>query len=85
MDLKRRFPKAPILVHPDPSCQFVIEVIASDVGVGAILSQQSVQDQELHHCAFLSHRLNSAERNNDVGNRELLAVKMALEEWRHWL
>nr|XP_013877641.1 PREDICTED: uncharacterized protein LOC106527345 [Austrofundulus limnaeus] len=27
----------------------------------------------------------SAERNYDVGNRELLAVKLALEEWRHWL
>ncbi len=26
-----------------------------------------------------------AERNYDIGNRELLAVKLALEEWRHWL
>ncbi|MCI4384004.1 hypothetical protein PGIGA_G00033340 [Pangasianodon gigas] len=25
------------------------------------------------------------ERNYDVGNRELLAVKLVLEEWRHWL
>ena len=24
-------------------------------------------------------------RRTDVGNRELLAVKVALEEWRHWL
>lgn len=24
-------------------------------------------------------------RNYDVGDRELLAVKLALEEWRHWL
>uniref|UniRef100_A0A9J7Y295 Gypsy retrotransposon integrase-like protein 1 n=1 Tax=Cyprinus carpio carpio TaxID=630221 RepID=A0A9J7Y295_CYPCA len=24
-------------------------------------------------------------RNYDIGNRELLAIKMALEEWRHWL
>ncbi|KAI3368795.1 hypothetical protein L3Q82_025780, partial [Scortum barcoo] len=31
--------------------------------------------------------LSSAERNYDVGNRELLAraIKVALEEWRHWL
>jgi hypothetical protein len=33
----------------------------------------------------MSLHLNPAERNYDVGNRELLAVKMALEEWRHWL
>ncbi|KAL0187811.1 hypothetical protein M9458_014910, partial [Cirrhinus mrigala] len=26
-----------------------------------------------------------AERNYDIGNRELLAIKLALEEWRHWL
>lgn len=25
------------------------------------------------------------ERNYDVGNHKLLAVKLALEEWRHWL
>ncbi|KAI3370499.1 hypothetical protein L3Q82_025267 [Scortum barcoo] len=29
--------------------------------------------------------LSSAERNYDVWNRELLAIKVALEEWRHWL
>ena len=39
----------------------------------------------MHPCAFLSRRLSSAERNYDVGNRELLAVKVTLEEWRHWL
>ncbi|TWW58269.1 Retrovirus-related Pol polyprotein from transposon 17.6 [Takifugu flavidus] len=27
----------------------------------------------------------SPEQNYDIGNRELLAVKLALEEWRHWL
>ncbi|KAM9421437.1 uncharacterized protein ACWYII_021537 [Salvelinus alpinus] len=84
VDLKHCFTTSPILVHPDPSHQFVVEVDASDVGVGAILCQRSSQDQKLHPCAFLSHRLNPAERSYDVGNRELLAVKMALEEWRHW-
>ncbi|KAI2654616.1 Transposon Tf2-8 polyprotein [Labeo rohita] len=29
--------------------------------------------------------LSPAERNYDMGNRELLAIKLALEEWRHWL
>lgn len=36
-------------------------------------------------CAFFSRKLSSAERNYDIGNWELLAVKLALEEWRHWL
>ncbi|KAK3547882.1 hypothetical protein QTP70_000339 [Hemibagrus guttatus] len=30
-------------------------------------------------------KLTSAEVNYDVGNRELLAIKAALEEWHHWL
>lgn len=34
---------------------------------------------------FLSCRLSPAERNYDVGDRELLAITLALEEWQHWL
>ncbi|KAI2648698.1 Transposon Tf2-9 polyprotein [Labeo rohita] len=82
-NLKRRFVSAPILVTPDPSRQFVVEVDASEVGVGAVLSQRSPSDDKMHPCAFFSHRLSSAETNYDIGNRELLAVKLALEEWRH--
>lgn len=84
-ELKVRFTTAPILTVPDPSRQFVVEVDASNDGVGAILSQRAVKDNKMHPCAFLSRRLSPAERNYDVGNRELLAVKVALEEWRHWL
>uniref|UniRef100_A0A3P9M1D4 Gypsy retrotransposon integrase-like protein 1 n=1 Tax=Oryzias latipes TaxID=8090 RepID=A0A3P9M1D4_ORYLA len=83
--LKRRFTSAPLLTLPDPHRQFVVEVDASNEGIGAVLSQRSEQDGKMHPCAFLSRRLSSAERNYDIGNRELLAVKVALEEWRHWL
>ncbi len=83
--LKSRFISAPILNTPDPSRQFIVEVDASVVGVGAILSQRSSSDERIHPCAFFSHRLTLTERNYDIGNRELLAVKLALEEWRHWL
>nr|XP_023849588.1 uncharacterized protein LOC111968281 [Salvelinus alpinus] len=55
-DLKHRFTTAPILIHPDLSRQFAVEVE----------SQRSAQDQKLHPCAFLNAR------NYDVGNRELL-------------
>ena len=84
-ELKRRFTTAPILTLPDPQRQFVVEVDASNDGVGAVLSQRSEKDGKMHPCAFLSRRLSQAERNYDIGNRELLAVKVALEEWRHWL
>ena len=83
--LKRRFVSAPVLTQPDGKLQFVVEVDASDTGVGAVLSQRSAMDGKLHPCAFLSRGLTPPERNYDVGNRELLVVKLALEEWRHWL
>ncbi len=83
--LRSRFVSASILRAPDPTRQFVVEVDASEVGVGAVLSQRATTDDKMHPCAFFSHRLSPAERNYDIGNRELLAVKLALEEWRHWL
>ncbi|KAK3519118.1 hypothetical protein QTP70_017280, partial [Hemibagrus guttatus] len=83
--LKDRFTTAPILRHPDPELPFVVEVDASCSGIGAVLSQRHGAPGKLHPCAFHSRKLTSAERNYDVGNRELLAIKGALEEWRHWL
>ncbi len=50
--LKRLFTSAPILITPDPTRQFIVEVDASDVGVGAILSQRSSRDAKVHPCAF---------------------------------
>ena len=76
---------APVLILLQPSRQFIIEVDASDVGIGAVLSQRSEEDQQIHPVAFLSRHFSPAEKNYDVGNRELLAVHAALSEWRHWL
>ncbi|KAK3539704.1 hypothetical protein QTP70_012035 [Hemibagrus guttatus] len=85
LQLKDRFTTAPILRHPDPELPFVVEVDASCSGIGAVLSQRHGEPGKLHPCAFHSRKLTAAERNYDVGNRELLAIKAALEEWRHWL
>ncbi len=83
--LKERFTSAPILHHPDPELEFSVEVDASNTGFGAILSQRQGNSAKLYPCAYYSRKLNAAERNYDVGDRELLAMKGALEEWRHWL
>lgn len=56
-----------------------------DVRVRAILFQYSPKDNKVQPCIFFSWKLLTAERNYGVGNRELLAMKLALEEWRHWL
>ena len=78
--LKGRFTSAPILVHPGR--QFIVEVNTSNTGVGAILPQGLAGDAKVHACAFYSHRLSPAEQNYDIRNKELLAVKLAIEVWR---
>ncbi len=69
-NLKGHFVSAPILVTPDTSRQFVVEVDISEVGAGAVLSQRSLADGKMHPCAFYSHCLSSAERNYDIGNQD---------------
>ncbi|XP_049339640.1 uncharacterized protein LOC125804612 [Astyanax mexicanus] len=83
--LKEVFTSAPLLKHPDPKEPFVVEVDASSVGVGAVLSQNIGSPSKMHPVAYFSHKLSPAERNYGIGDRELLAIKLALEEWRHWL
>ncbi|KAL0161769.1 hypothetical protein M9458_045494, partial [Cirrhinus mrigala] len=85
VSLRERFTTAPILKHPDSNVPFVIEVDASDCGIGAVLSQRHGQPGKLHPCTFYSRKLTSAKRNYDVRNKELLSMKAAIEEWRHWL
>lgn len=83
--LKTLFTSAPILKHPDPALAYVPEVDASENAVGAILSERQVAKSLLHPIAFFPRKLSSSERNYDVGDRELLAIKAALEEWRYLL
>ncbi|KAK3574255.1 hypothetical protein QTP86_004408 [Hemibagrus guttatus] len=83
--LKDCFTMAPILCHPDPDRPFMVEVDASSSGLGAVLSQRHGDPGKVHPCAFYSRKLTTTEVNYVVGNRELLAIKAALEEWRHWL
>ena len=83
--LKTMFTTAPVLAIPNPSSQFIVEVDASGTGVGAVLSQRLARDNRVHPCAYFSRRLSTSEQNYGIGDRELLAIRLALEEWRHWL
>ena len=81
--LKQAFVSAPVLNHPDVSQPFIMETDASDFAVGGVLSQRS--SGVLHPCAFYSRSLSGPERNYDVYDKELLAIKVCLDEWRHYL
>ena len=81
--LKRCFTTAPILCYFHPDRDTVVETDASDYALSCILSQ--FQEKRLHPVAFLSRKLNSAERNYDIHDKELLAILIAFLEWKHYL
>lgn len=76
--LKTAFTSAPILNHHDPMKAFMIEVNASESGVGAVLSKCFSKKSKLHPMTFFSKKLTPTESNYDIGNWELLAVKLKL-------
>lgn len=60
-ELRTRFTIAPILRHPDPERPFIVEVDASNTGVGAVLSQRHGSPAKMYPCAFFSRKLTTAE------------------------
>ena len=68
---------------PRDNGQFRVEADASNYAVGAVLSQE--QDGIYYPIAFLSKTLNAAERNYEIYDKEILAIMIAVEEWRHYL
>jgi len=51
--LKTQFTSASILHVPDLHHEFIVEVDASDLGVGSVLSQRVAVDQKLHVASSL--------------------------------
>jgi ribonuclease HI len=82
--LKTRVTTNPILVHPDQSKQFELEVDTSGFAHGAVLLQLG-DDNKKHPVAYYSATLSSAERNYDIYDMELLAIVKALRHWRYLL
>ena len=82
-ELKRRFTSAPILAHFYPHRRTVIETDATDFALGAILSQYL--GKRLHPVAFHSRKVNDAERNYIIHDKELLAILDAFKEWKHYI
>jgi len=66
-----------------PNGQLRIEADASDYAIGAILSQK--QDDKWHPIAYLSKSLTETQRNYEIYDKEMLAIMLALEEWRYYL
>ncbi len=79
--LKKRVTTEPVLAHAKLDDQFELEVDALGYAVGAVLLQQK-EDSKKHPIGYYSATLNEAQRNYDIYNLELLAIVMALKNWR---
>lgn len=56
-----------------------------DFATGAVISQQSLEDDKWHPIAFMSKSLSAVEHNYEIHDKEMLAIIRSLEEWRHFL
>lgn len=74
---------APVLMMPDYSKPFLLQTDASDVGIGAVLTQEIEGEERV--VAFLSKKLTSAQQKYHVTERECLAVLMAIERFRPYI
>ena len=81
--LKKALMDATTLAFPYPDRPCTLDTDASDVAIGAVLSQ--VVDGVERPIAFYSRIMNSAQRNYCTTRRELLAVVAALQHFRHYL
>jgi transposase InsO family protein len=82
--LKRLICEEPVLIQPDQTKPFEVEVDASNYAVGAVLMQRD-EKKILHPVAFFSKTMNEAQRNYDVYNCELLGLCKMFRHWRHYL
>ena len=81
--LKTKLTSAPILAYPDSSKPFILDTDASNHSLGAVLSQ--IQDGKERVVCFDSRLLSKEERNYCVTRRELLAVVVFTNKFRHYL
>ena len=81
--LKKALTEAPILAYPRPDIPFILDTDASNVGIGAVLSQ--VQENEERVISYSSKTLNRHQRNYCVTRREMFAVVFHVDYYQHYL
>jgi len=76
--------KTLILRHYDPNRPALVETDVSDFAIAGMLSQK-FEDCKIHPVRFVSRKLNPAELNYEVYDKEMLAVVYLLNKNRHFL
>eukprot|EP00731_Ephydatia_muelleri_P011389 Em0006g283a len=82
--LKSLLCREPVLRSPDFTKEFVLQTDASDVGVGAVLSQLDEEGAD-HPVAYYSRKLLAREQKYATIEKECLAIKLATQAFRVYL
>ena len=80
---KEALATATLLRHPIPGARLSLWTDASDTAIGSSLMQSSGENWE--PIAFLSMKLNKAQKNWSTYDRELLAIHSSIKNFRHML
>lgn len=83
--LKQALVTAPVLSMPDYTVPFEIHCDASNVGIGAILTQETSEETMGRVIAYYSAKLNDAQRNYFTTEKECLAVLESIKHFRPYL
>jgi hypothetical protein len=67
----------------EPIWPVVFEIDTSDFEIRAFLSQ--IIDRRLHPISYHSRKINKANINCEINDKDLLAKLSAFKEWRHYL
>ncbi|SPC67975.1 uncharacterized protein UHOD_12199 [Ustilago sp. UG-2017b] len=82
--LRSAFGTDTILHHFDPTQPIIVETDASDFAVAAVLSQSFDQGTR-HPIAFFSKKLDPAQLNYPIFDKEMFAIVAAFKHWRQYL
>ncbi|GBG81923.1 hypothetical protein CBR_g34105 [Chara braunii] len=81
--LKQALIEYPVLKVVDPSLPFVVIIDASQYGIGVVLQQDD--GSGYRPIKFMSARMPSEKVATSTYERELYALRQALEHWKHYL
>ncbi len=76
--LKEQLISAPVLAFPDLNGDYILYTDASDVGMGAVLTQKDENDEE-KVVSFASKAFSGAEKNWTTTEKEAFAIVWALQ------
>src|SRR5262249_32975498 len=73
------------LCFPDFTKPFCVATDASNVGIGAVLYQDSDKSDVVHYISIQARSLTSSEQNYSATKKELLAIIFALRKFHHYI